>query len=62
MDDFRILRMLPSDTGSKEDRALLLLFGLVRKTGAEDFSAILILAILSLKKLPKVLAKSIGLI
>ena len=25
VDDFRILRMSPSDTGSKEDRAVLLL-------------------------------------
>ena len=36
VDDFRILRMLPSDTGSKEDRAVLLLFGLVRETGTDD--------------------------
>ena len=48
VDDFRILRM-PSDTGSKEDRAVLLLFGLVRETGTDDFSATLIFAILSLK-------------
>ena len=49
VDDFRILRMSPSDTGSKEDRAVLLLFGLVRETGTDDFSATLIFAILSLK-------------
>ena len=28
-EEFRILRMLSSDTGSKEDRTLLLLLGLV---------------------------------
>ena len=39
VDDFRILRMSPSDIGSKEDRALLLLFGHVRETGTDDFSA-----------------------
>ena len=50
VDDFRILRISPSDTGSKEDRALLLPFGLVRETGTNDFSATLIFAILSLKK------------
>ena len=32
------------------DRAVLLLFGLVRETGTDDFSATLIFAILSLKK------------
>ena len=53
--DFRILRMSPSDTGSKEDRAVLLLFGLVRETGTDDFSATLIFAILSLK-----MAKSVS--
>ena len=30
-EEFRILRMSPSDTGTKEERALLLLFGLVRE-------------------------------
>ena len=49
VDDFRILRMSPSYTGSKEDRAVLLLFGLVTETGTDDFSATLIFAILSLK-------------
>ena len=49
VDDFRILRMSPSDTGSKKDRAVLLLFGLVRETGTDDFSATLIFRILSLK-------------
>ena len=50
VDDLRILRMSPSDTGSKEDRALPLLFGLVRETSTDDFRATLIFAILSLKK------------
>ena len=50
LDDLRILRMSSSDTGSKEDRALLLLFGLVRETGTDDFRATLISTILSLKK------------
>ena len=49
-DDFRILRMSLSDTGSKEDRAMLLLFGLMRETGTDDFSATMIFATLSLKK------------
>ena len=40
VNDFRILRMSPSDTGSKEDRAVLLLCSLVRETGTNDFSAI----------------------
>ena len=31
-DDFRILRMSPSDTGSKEDRAVLLLWEAVFRT------------------------------
>ena len=30
-EEFRNLKMLPSDTGSKEGRALLLFLGLVRK-------------------------------
>ena len=50
LDDLRILRMASSDTGSKEDRVLVLLFGLVRETGSDDFRATLIFAILSLKK------------
>ena len=62
LDDLRILRMTSSDTGSKEVRALLLLFGIVRETGTDDSKATLIFTILSLKKLPKVLAKSVGLI
>ena len=53
--------MSPSDTGSKEGGALLLLLGLVRETGTDDCSATLILIILPLKKCPKVLAKSVGL-
>ena len=61
-EEFRILRMSLSDTGSKEDRVPLLIFGLVRETGTDDCSATLILIILSLKKCPKVLAKSVGLI
>ena len=58
-DDFRILRMSSSDTGSKEDRALLFILGLDIETGADDCSAILIFIILSLKKCPKELARSI---
>ena len=53
--------MSPSDTGLKEDRALLLLLSLVRETGTDDCSATLMFIILSLKKCPKVLAKSVGL-
>ena len=49
----RILKMSSSDTGSKEDRVLLLVLGLVTETGIDDCSAALIL---SLKKCPKVLA------
>ena len=41
-DDFRILRMSPSDTGSKEDMAVL---SLVKETGIDDFSATLILSL-----------------
>ena len=37
---FRILRMLSSDIGSKEDRVPLLLLGVVAETGADDCSAI----------------------
>ena len=44
-ENFRILRMSSSDTGSKEDRALLLMLGLVIET-VDDF---LIFTILSLK-------------
>ena len=50
LDDFRILRMSSSDTGSKEVRAVLLLFGIVRETGTDDSKATLIFTILSLKK------------
>ena len=46
---------------SKEDRALLLLLDPVRGTGTDDCSATLIFIILSLKKCPKVLAKSVEL-
>ena len=60
-EEFRILRMLSSDTGSKEERVLLLLLGLVAGTGTDD-CATLIFIILSLKKCPKILAKSVGLI
>ena len=52
VDDFRILRMSSSDTGSKEDRALLFTLGRVIETGADDCSAVLIFIILSLK-MPK---------
>ena len=41
LDDLRILRMSSSDTGSKEVRALLLLFGIVRETGTDDSKATL---------------------
>ena len=53
VDDFRILRMSPSDTGSKEDKAVLLLFGLVRETGTDDFSATLIFRNFVTKKMTK---------
>ena len=56
-EDFRILRMSLSDTGSKENRARLFMLGLVIETGA----AVLIFLILSLKKWPKELARSLGL-
>ena len=52
VDDFGILKMSPSDTGSKEDSAVLLLFGFVRETGTDDFSATPIFTIWSLKKCP----------
>ena len=45
--------MSPSDTNSKEDRALLLLLGLVRETLTADCSVTLIFS--------EVLAKSVGL-
>ena len=45
--------MLPSDTGSKKDRAPLLLLGLVKETGTDDCSATLILIILSLKNVQR---------
>ena len=35
-EDFRMLRMTSSDTGSKEDRSLLLLLGVGTETGAVD--------------------------
>ena len=35
-EDFRILRMSCSDTGSKEDRRLFLMLGQVIETGAND--------------------------
>ena len=57
-DDFRILRMSSSDTGSKEGRALLFMLGLVIETGADDCSTVLIFVILSQKKCPKELARS----
>ena len=50
-----------ADNGSKEDRALLLVLGLVTDTGDNDCSAALIFINLSLKKCPKVFAKSVGL-
>ena len=52
-EDFRSLKMSSSDTGSKEDRALLLMLVLVIETRADDCSALLIFIILSLKKMPK---------
>ena len=60
-EDFRILRMSSSDTGSGEDRALLLMPGVVIETVAADCSAALIFTILSLKKCPKELARSVRL-
>ena len=56
-DDFRNLRMCSSDTGSKEDRALLFMLGLVIETGADDCSVVLIFMILSQKKCTKELAR-----
>ena len=53
-EDFRILRMSSSDTGSKDDRALLLLLGMVIKTGASDCSAVLLFLILSLKNAQRI--------
>ena len=50
-DDFRILRMSSSDTGSKEDRALLFMLALVIETGTDDCSALLIFMILSQKSM-----------
>ena len=43
-EDFRSLRMSSSDTGSKEDRTLLFMLGLVIETGADDCSAVLTVA------------------
>ena len=60
-EEFRILGMSPSDTDSKQDRALLFLLCLVREKDTDDCSATLIFIILSLKKCTKVLAKSVGL-
>ena len=60
-EDFRIFRMSSSNTGSKEDRALLLMHGLVIKTGDDDCSVLPIFIILSLKKWPKELARTVGL-
>ena len=51
-EDFKIWRMSSSDTGLKKDRALLLMLGLVIKTGADDCSVVLIFLIMSLKKCP----------
>ena len=59
--ELRILRMWSPDTASKEDRALLLFLGLASEAGTDDCSATMIFSILSLKKNPKVLAKSVGL-
>ena len=56
-EDIRILRMSSSDTSSKEDKALLLMLGLVIEIGADYCSAVLIFIILSLKKCPKELAR-----
>ena len=61
VEDFRILRMSSSETGSKEDGVLLSILGLAIETGAEDCSAALIFIILSLKKCPKELARSVEL-
>ena len=58
-EDFRILRISSSDTSSKKDRALLLVLSLVTETGFDNCSAALIFIILTLKKCPKVLAKSV---
>ena len=58
----KILRISPSDTGSMEDRALLLLLGIVREISTDDCSGtLMIFIILSMKKCPKVLARSVGL-
>ena len=50
--------MSSSDIGTKEDRTLLFMLGLVIETGADDCSVVLIFIILSLKKCPKELARS----
>ena len=52
-EEFRILRISPSDIGLQEDSVLLLCLGLVRDTGTDDCSATLIFIILSLKKMSK---------
>ena len=49
--EFRILSQLPTDTGLKEDRALLFLLSLVKETGTDDCSATLIFIILLLKNI-----------
>ena len=56
-EEFRILRILSSDTLSKEDRALLLPLGLVAGTGTDHCIATLIFIILTPKKYSNVLAK-----
>ena len=52
-EDFRILRMSSSDTGLKEDRALLLMLGLVIKTGADDCIVVMIFHNFVTENVPK---------
>ena len=52
-EDFTILRMPSSDTGLKEDRALLLMLGLVIQTGADDCSASSDFLYFVIEKMPK---------
>ena len=52
-EEFKILRMSSSDTGSKENRASLLLLCPVAETGTDDCSETLIFIILKLKKMLK---------
>ena len=54
-EDFRILRMSSSDTGSKEDRALLLILGLMIETGTNDCSVVLIFYNFVTEKISKVI-------